>query len=135
MPSTRYYVEDNGSMYNRLAQVLGSDIYKIISSKICAKKAELPILYRIMQQSEFQAKLEREESGSKKSSQLLSSQRMKPKLKDSMNSGRSGMSKANVSRMQSKAIQIQDSKGNLVLNDEVGYDEAEQEDDALSFEA
>ena len=57
MPPVRYYVEDNGTIYNRLAQALSNDIYRIIKRKYCGKNNQLPVLHKIMKKKELKEKI------------------------------------------------------------------------------
>ncbi|CAI2382226.1 unnamed protein product [Moneuplotes crassus] len=47
LPSTRFYVEADGSMYNKLARAFTRDIQLIMRKKFCLKKVEKPMVYKI----------------------------------------------------------------------------------------
>jgi hypothetical protein len=61
IPSTRYYIQPDGSMYNKLAQVLNQDIYKIIKTQFCIKRTEIPLLHKIRQKRELKEKMMNDE--------------------------------------------------------------------------
>ena len=57
MPPIRYYVEDNGTLYNKLAQTLSDDIYRIIKRKYCGNNNKLPILHKLKKKKDLKTKL------------------------------------------------------------------------------
>lgn len=47
LPSTRFYVESDGSMYNKLARAFSRDIQLIMKNRFCLRKVEQPTVYKI----------------------------------------------------------------------------------------
>ncbi|CAI2364707.1 unnamed protein product [Moneuplotes crassus] len=61
LPSTRFYIEADGSMYNKLARAFTRDIQLIMKKKFCLRKVEEPTVYKIRDDIISQKKVIEEE--------------------------------------------------------------------------
>lgn len=125
-------------MYSRFAQVLNQDIYKIIKKRICIKKGEMPLLYKIQQKMQIKEKMLHEDHCEEKSrSRDAPSKALKSKFGTS-SALRSNSFKKVISRMRSRAVQLKEtrsitSKRRTQELEKSVYSEPEEEDDTIDF--
>lgn len=62
LPPIRYYVEDNGTLYNKLAQALSNDIYRIIRRMYWGRNNQLPVLHKLKKMKDIKKKLTKEKA-------------------------------------------------------------------------